>query len=396
MSSRNHFVSWSKQNEQASLDVSAVGDFSFQLRSGEWVDDGLSCSYNCAFGYSERRITTRIAEVLKDFPCASPKWNLPFREKQTERLLDFIALGEGRIFYTVSGAEAVENVLKIARLRRDAVKVLSRSASYHGASLGALSVGGDWRTEAVQTFEDWTVRIPEPSEDSQGVELRKIVERVGAKNIAAICMEAVTGSNGVFQAPDSWWQAVNQLCSETGIYLILDEVTSGFYRCGHNFAFSSLPVKPDMVCFSKAISGGYSPFGAVYVSEEIAKTFTEEVLPCGGTNYGSTIGIAAMAGVLDLFEDQSSLDLIAENTRIFEKLSKDLGNNSLVDQTRVVGMLAAFDLNQTAPSWQEFIKSGLHIGRSENRLILAPPLTIDPDILQRIFEKVNLVLEEIA
>ena len=287
MSRRNHFISWSKQNGQASLDVTAARDFSFQLKSGEWVDDGLSCSYNCAFGYSEQRITKRIAEVLEDFPCASPKWNLPFREEQTERLLDFIALGEGRIFYTVSGAEAVENALKIARLRRDAVKVLSRSASYHGASLGALSVGGDWRTEAVQTFEDWTVRIPEPSEDIEGVELRKIVERVGAKNIAAICMETVTGSNGVFQAPNSWWQAVKQLCSETGIYLILDEVTSGFYRCGENFAFSSLPVTPEIVCFSKAISGGYSPFGAVYVSEEISETFTEQVLPCGGTNYAS-------------------------------------------------------------------------------------------------------------
>jgi len=396
MDSRNHFITWSKQRSRLTLDIAEAKDFRFRLATGEWIDDGLSNTFNCAFGYSESRIKNRMSEVLKDFPCASSKWNLKFRVEQTARLLDFVGLEEGRIFYSVSGAEAIENALKIARLRRGANKILSRSLSYHGASLGALSVGGDWRTSAVETVKDWTVRIPEPSQDPEGEKLRALVESTGADSIAAFCLETVTATNGVLEAPSSWWKAVSEICQRTGILLILDEVTSGFYRCGEPFAFQAYPLKPDFVCMSKSISGGYAPFGAVYVSKSISKTFDSEVLPCGGTNFGSPIGVAAMAGVLDLLEDRETLQLIASNTKKFNSLMSKLGNQTFVKNLRVAGMLAALDLEHQAPESSAFIEAGVHVYRKDKMIILAPPLTVDENTLQRIVEKTESVLEGVA
>src|SRR5690606_31748716 len=113
--------------------------------------------------------------------------------------------------------------------------VLARSRSYHGATLGALSVTGDWRNEAHQTVSDWTVRIPEPSEDPDLEKTKAIIEETGAENIAAFCLESITGANGVIIPPQSWWDGINKLAKQYDLFLIIDEVLCGFERTGKPF-----------------------------------------------------------------------------------------------------------------------------------------------------------------
>ena len=126
-------------------------------------------------------------------------------ERVTRRLADLLQLDGGKIFYTVSGAESVENALKIARHFSGRPLVLARRRSYHGATLGAMSVSGDWRSMPHLNFDAGTARIPEPHDDPHGTRTRSIVEELGPGNIAAVIVEPISGVNGVVIPPDSWW-----------------------------------------------------------------------------------------------------------------------------------------------------------------------------------------------
>ncbi len=393
MAREHYFHTWASQKEASSVEVVSAQGFKFVLQNGEEIIDGLSTAFNTNFGYSEERIKRPVVEATNQFPAALSKWNYPQREEQSKRLKTLLGEKKGKIFYTVSGSESVENALKIVRDFTGRKLILARECSYHGATLGALSVSGDWRNKANLTVNEWTLRIPEPHDDPECVELSSIVERVGAENIAAICLETITGANGVWIAPESWWKNLKALIDKHSLLLISDEVLNGFRRCGSSFAFQGVEgLKPDLVCMSKGISGGYVPFGALWVGEEIASYYDENMLACGLTNYAHPLGIAAMSGVLDLLEDSDTLDRIEANELLFAQLLEQLRSDPRVKKVRSQGMLAAIETDGLKYTWKEFIAKGFHAQAKEGMIILAPPLTIDPSLLEKLFDCLISVL----
>ena len=215
----------------------------------------------------------------------------PHRLKR--RLLALLNAGDGRIFYTVSGAEAVENALKMARLVTGRTKILARAHSYHGATLGALSVTGDWRGQEHFSVQDQTLRIPEPDTLDALQKTRVLIEQHDPKTFAAFCLETIVAFNGILAPPQEWWTGIQKLAEEFAIPLILDEVSCGFGRMGQDFAFQRYDLKPDFVCMAKAISGGYVPLGALFVTEKIARFWDSKVLNCGLTSYAHPLALAA-------------------------------------------------------------------------------------------------------
>ena len=128
---------------------------------------------------------------------------------------------EGKIFYTTGGAETIENALKIARDITQKKVVLARRNSYHGATMGALTVTGDWRNPAHQLPNEWVVRIPEPNEPNAILETKKIIEEIGGDNIAALIAETITGGNGVMIPTKEWWKEIEKMCRDNNILLIM-------------------------------------------------------------------------------------------------------------------------------------------------------------------------------
>jgi taurine--2-oxoglutarate transaminase len=324
---------------------------------------------------------------------SSPKGIYPHKNETTKALLSYMQKESGKIFYTTSGAESVENALKIARDITKKKIVLARSKSYHGATLGALSVTGDWRNPAHMTPSDWVVRIPEPSEVDAIKKTRDIILKTGADQIAAIIIETITGGNGVYAGSKDWWQGLKNLCQEFNILLIMDEVVCGFERTGKPFGYMHYGVEPDLICLAKGITGGMIPFGAVWTSKTIAEYYEDNILCCGLTNYAHPLGMAAMRGVLEIVQNKSFL----ENLRLVEKVFKveleKLKNLSIVKEIRVHGLLCAVDLHKSVDA-KKFFDRGLYLISQPNRIILAPPLIITEPLLFEGMSKIYKVLEE--
>lgn len=380
---KHYFVTWSKQSDASILDVDRAEEDQFILRDGRRVFDFLSTSFQASFGHSNRTIIERISRQLEHMAIASPKASFALKEQVTQRLLERLNLGDGKIFYTVSGAESVENALKIARHWTGRGIILSRKRSYHGASLGAMSVSGDWRSDPHLTFDEGTVRIPEPDDDPEGVEMRRVIEATGPRKIAAVILETITGANGVIIPSQSWWDAIQSICREYGILLISDEVLCGFGRTGPDFGFQQFGVHPDLVCLSKAISGGYVPFGAVWTSTRIARRYDREVFTFGLTNYGHPLGLAALDAVLDILADERFQRHKRSLERQFSEWLNSLRAIPVVRDVRYRGLLAAIDLHVAAPTWSTLIERGVYAFSKHNSLVLAPPLTADAKHLEQ-------------
>lgn len=384
-----YFYTWAKQNEASHFNVQKAQGVFLTTQDHDIIDLS-SLSLQASFGHSPEQISKHIIKQIQSMPMASPKADFALKTQVTQELLDYMHLGPGKIFYTVSGAESVENALKIARQVKGQKKILARKKSYHGATLGALSVTGDWRNALHATVDEWTVRIPEPDDDPHCLETRKIVEK-SPDQFAACIVETVTGANGVYVPPLTWWQGLSKICKDYGLLLILDEIVCGFERTGHSFGYMNWDLKPDIVTMAKAISGGLFPFGAVWVKADIAKFYDNEILSCGLTNYAIPTGLAALKGVLELVKGPNFIKLRDENIQIFkrglEQITQEVKNSSV----RQIGLLANIDIPKTI-AWEVFIKEKLYLMSFEKRIVIAPALNFPTELLEKTMKKLKDII----
>jgi taurine--2-oxoglutarate transaminase len=390
------FFTWAKQNGADTFSFKTGKGPIIHTGEGKKVYDLSSLSFQAAFGMNHPHLQKKIQSQLKTLSVVSPKSVFPLKIRATERLLRYVEQKrnfEGKIFYTLSGAEGVENALKLARQVKKRKKILARKNSYHGATLGALSITGDWRNRAHFTVEDWTVWIPEPKEDPYCEKTREILIKNNPEDIAAFCLETVTGGNGVYPAPRSWWDGVKKLCLEFDLFLISDEVTCGFERTGKPFGFHHWGLKPDLVVMSKAITGGMIPFGALWVHPQIASRFEDEVLSLGLTNYAHPLGLAAMDGVLDLLEDEKFQKNLGELRKVFRRQLRKMEKLKVVREVRSIGLLAALDLH-TPISWRDLFNRGLYLYSRPEMIILCPGYVYKPVELEKALDTLISVLKE--
>jgi len=395
MSGRPFYYPWTHQSTEDVFQVERAEHDEFVLEDGRRIYDFVSTSFQASFGHSHPAIRDAIHRQLDAMPIAAPKATFELKRRVSDRLLEQIALPEGKLFYTVSGSEAVENALKMARQMTGRTKILARRKSYHGASLGALSVTGDWRNEAHFTLDQQTVRIPEPSEDPHLETTRQIVADAGPDTIAAIILETVSGVNGVALPSQEWFDAVVALCREHDILYIADEVLCGFGRTGPLFAFQDYKLQPDLVCISKGITGGYIPFGAVWTGARATKYYSTEKMVCGLTNYAHPLGLAALEAVLDVMSDPAFQENKTALEHLFGATLRDLAAWPMVQEVRCRGLLAAIELSdRPAPTWQAMFDAGLHAFSQENTVILSPPFVSTParlaeslDVFKRLLQK---------
>ena len=311
-----YYISWANQSKAHTFDIQSAKDDYYLLKDNTKVFDLCSTSYNACFGHSYRPIINRLKTQLESLCIPMPKCTFDLKKTVSKKLLDYLKVKDGKIFYTSNGSESIENALKMARQIKNKKIILAREDSYHGATLGALSVTGDWRNKEHFTIDDWTARIPTPLEDPELVETEKIIKRIGPENIAGFCLETITGGNGVILADQNWWDGISHLCQKYYLYLILDEVVCGFNRTGLNFGFMNYKINPDIVCMAKGITAGYIPFGALYTTKEISKFYDSHTLAAGLTNYAHPLGLC----VLDTILDELQSNIILKNIKNLERV----------------------------------------------------------------------------
>ena len=307
--------SWSVQGTSNPIHMKrGEGVWFWDGDDNRWLDFS-SQLINLNVGHQHPKVLEAIKKQVDELCFAGPGFATEPRGALGKKLSEVTGLAKS--FFTLGGAEANENAMKIARLFTGRDKIITRYRSYHGATMGAMTASGDprrWPVEpgipgVVRAFDPYCYRCPFGQEvESCAREcvshIEEIIQMEGPSNIAAIMVEGITGSNGLLVPPDDYYPRLRALCDKYGILLIDDEVMCGFGRTGKWLATQHYGVKPDIVTCAKGLTSGYLPLGAVIVSEAIANYFENHMLWGGLTYSGHPVCCAAAVANLAVYEEE--------------------------------------------------------------------------------------------
>jgi taurine--2-oxoglutarate transaminase len=412
------FFTWVAQRDAHPMQIAGGSGARFVTADGaEWLDFG-SMVWNANLGHGHPAMRRALVAAAERAALVMPSSIFPEKADATRRLLEIAPAGmadqdgPGKVFFCLSGAEANENAIKMARLYTGRRRIVYRSRSYHGATLGMLSFSGDPRRAPFDPglpdgvpFDDPYSALPHPAD------LEALFRREGAATIAAVLLEGVVGANGVFVPPRGYFRRVRQICDDAGVLFIADEVLSGFGRTGRWFAVDHDGVAPDLLTCAKGLTGGYAPAGAVLASAKVARFFDDHVLSCGLTAYGHPLSCAAISAAIAAYRDG---DLIARAAALGEKLGAALmalgGRRSFVREVRGIGLLWAIELCEPGDgdpgSWPAasgarmkqlpaaLAARRLHVHKRDNMVFVAPPLVVSEAELDDGVERLESALVE--
>jgi 4-aminobutyrate aminotransferase len=270
-----------------------------------------------------------------------------------ERINRLAPIQKAKTIFMTTGAEAVENAIKIARHKSKRSAVISFTGAFHGRSLLTMGLTGKVvpYKAGFGPFPAEIYHVPFPMEhhgvtaqDSFAALERLFKSDLEAERVAAIIIEPVQGEGGFYIAPKAFMQALRKLCDRHGILLICDEVQTGFARTGRMFATEHFDIEPDLMTIAKALAGGF-PLAAVVGKAEIMDS--PEPGGLGGTFGGSPVGCAAAHAVLDIIEEEQ---LCARSNRIGARMIERLQtlkarhDTPPIGDIRGLGAMVAFEL----------------------------------------------------
>ena len=314
---------WQSQASVAPLAIDrAEGVYMYGADGRRWLDFS-SQLMGVNIGHGDKRVAEAIARQAEKLSYISPFHAFEARAVLGERLAGLWPGDIEKTFFTLAGAEANENAVKIAKLVTGRQKVLARYRSYHGSTYATMAMTGDPRRWPNETPPmPGVVHVLDPYHGPQrGFEetasalatLEETIELEGPSTIACFILEPVTGTNGVLIPPDGYLQGVAEICARYGILLIADEVMCGWGRTGEWFAVNHWDVVPDIITTAKGLTSCYAPLGAVGISPALSEYFDDHVF-WGGLTYNThPLGVAAAIAAIDVLEDD---DLVGNAKRL--------------------------------------------------------------------------------
>jgi adenosylmethionine-8-amino-7-oxononanoate aminotransferase len=329
-----------------------------------------------------------------------------------ERLVAIAPRGLRRVFYSDSGSTAVEVALKMAyqwwaqRGEPERNGFVCLESSYHGDTLGAVSVGGIDTFHALYRpllFDTLRARAGDASD------LAELLERHGSRIAAVIVEPLVQGAAGMLMQPRGYLRAVRELCDRYGVLLICDEVATGFGRTGRMFACDHEDVSPDLLCVGKGLTGGYLPLAATLTSERIYEGFLgrpeeHKTFFHGHTYTGNPLACAAAVATLELFDRERTLELLAPKIELLARtLAHRVAILPAVAEVRQRGFMVGIELEAGDPDARlghrvtlAARRRGAIIRPLGDVLVLMPPLSIREAELARLVAVTASSIAEVA
>lgn len=376
---------------------------------GNKVIDGMSSLWNVNVGHGREELgKTALAQMekLAFSSCFATFSNEP--AILLSKKLAEISPGKLRaVFFTSGGSEANDTAYKLARHywllkgKPERTKIISRTKSYHGVSMGATSATG------LQPFRDFTNSLAPDfyhvDHFDTGV-LHRLIELEGPDTIAAFIAEPIQGAGGVHVPPENYFKEVRELCDKYGILLITDEVITGFGRTGKWFGIEHYGVAPDMMCFAKGVTSGYMQLGGVMLSDQLHEELIDlsaGTLLHGYTYSGHPAACAVALKNIELLENENLIkNAEIMGGKLLEGLVEIQKSSQVVVTARGLGLMAAiecqthntkgYDMPISPLIVSEAAKRGL-ICRSvlfdnQDTIVLAPPLIINDIEIQKIIQ----------
>lgn len=391
---------------------------------GKQLLDAIAGLWCCNAGHCHPKIVEAIKEQVETLDYATAfQLGHPKVFELANKLTDIAPDGFDYAFFVNSGSEAVDTALKMAlayhRIRGDGARtrLIGRERGYHGVGFGGISVGGiSPNRKMFGAMLPGVDHLPhthnlEKNAYSRGLpkwgahladELENIVALHDASTIAAVIVEPIAGSAGVFVPPEGYLQRLRDICDKHGILLIFDEVICGFGRTGDNFAATRMDVTPDLMTTAKGLTSGAVPMGAVLAKGEIYDTFMtgpERAIEFfhGYTYSGHPLAAAAGCATLDVYQDEG----LFERARSLEGYLED-GLHSLKGEPYVIdirnfGLIGAVELEPiegqpTARAMQLFghcFDNGVIVRTTGDTVAFSPPLIIGKSQIEQIMNAVR-------
>jgi taurine--2-oxoglutarate transaminase len=414
------FFSWSAQAKVNPIVIDRAEGIYFWDPNGKRYIDFNSQLMSVNIGHGDKRVADAIAAQANKLAFAAPQFATEVRGRLGQLLAELTPGDLNTFFFTLGGAEANENALRMARMVTGRQKVMARYRSYHGATAGAISVTGDprrWASEpavpgVVRVLDPYRYGNPEPDPvDEHLAYLEEVINYEGPSTIAAFILETVTGTNGILVPPDGYLQGVRALCDKYGILMIADEVMAGFGRTGRWFAVDNWDVVPDLLTMAKGLTSSYLPLGAVAMSDRVAEHFAERTY-FGGLTYSShPVACAAAIAAIGVLRDDDLVGNAARLGPVMASLHAELKEkHPSVGTTRSIGLFGIVELirnrttrepmapfNGSSPEMAaldaRFKADGLYTMQHWNSFFTNPPLCITEEQMREAFGIIDAALD---
>ena len=431
LSKKHVFWTWSAQAKVNPIAVKKAKGVYFWDVNGKKYLDFNSMTMCVNIGHGDERVIKAMQEQAAELPYAAPGMTTKIRALASKTVAEITPHGAlSKVLFTLGGADANENAIKLARGYTRRHKILSRYRSYHGASAGAMAVTGDPRrvawepnlmTGVVHFLDPYRYRStfhrtnPDISEEEFARDylnhLEEIILYEGPDSIAGILMESVTGTNGIIIPPQGYMQGVRALCDKYGIVMIADEVMSGFGRTGKMFAIEHWDVVPDIMTMAKGLTSAYAPLGAAAMKPEIAAAFDERAFESGLTYTSHPVSLAAAVANIEAMKQDKMVEHSASMGLVLRKMLTDLGeSHPSVGEVRNIGLFGIIELvrdrktkepmapwNGSSPEMVALKKyctdNGLFLYTHWHTVLIIPPLIITEEELKEGMDILDKALE---
>ncbi|MBU8579985.1 aspartate aminotransferase family protein [Brevibacterium luteolum] len=414
---RKHvFHSWSAQDKIDPMAVvTAQGSRLWDADGNEYIDFS-SQLVNTNIGHQHPTVVKAIQDQAARLCTIAPPHANDARSEAARLISELAPEGLNSVFFTNGGADANEHAVRMARLHTGRQKVLTAYRSFHGGTTLAVNLTGDPRRFAndtpgagvvhfmpAYTYRSYFGSADETEETERALRhLEDMIVLEGPQNIAAVMLESIPGTAGIYTPPPGYLAGVRELTRRYGIMYIADEVMAGFGRAGEWFAIDHWGVTPDLITFAKGVNSGYVPLGGVIISDEIRQTFAERPYPGGLTYSGHPLATAAAVATINAMRDEA----MVENAKrlgtevIGPYLEKIEANHPSVGEVRGMGCFWALELVANAETREplapyggsseamdrvtaEIKRNGVLPFTNFNRIHVVPPLnTPDDEVLE--------------
>lgn len=383
--------------------------------NGKEYIDAIASWWVNPFGHSNKVIADAIYEQLTTLEhVLFGGFTHNKAVELSEKLIEILPLNQQKIFYSDNGSTAVEVAIKVALQYNynkgiKKTKIIAFEDAFHGDTFGAMAASGiSFFTEAFKGSLLEVVRIPVPTVGNEEKTLKSLKNLVKTNEFATFIFEPlVLGAAGmVMYAPEVLDKLIS-ICKQNNVFTIADEVMTGFGKTGKTFACDYLVEKPDMMCLSKALTGGTIPMAITTFTQEIFDGFydddTNKALFHGHTFTANPTGCAAALASISLLqtsEIQENINQINQNHLAFEAKIK---SHPKVKTTRVLGVIFVLEIKTDSQEsyygtmrnklYNFFIENGIILRPVGNIVYILPPYVISKNQLEKVYQTIEKALE---
>ncbi|MBT8767788.1 aspartate aminotransferase family protein [Metapseudomonas boanensis] len=396
---------------------------------GNKILDGMAGLWCVNVGYGREELVQAAARQMRELPF----YNLFFQTAHppalelSKAIADIAPEGMNHVFFTGSGSEANDTVLRMVRhywaIKGQPQKkvIIGRWNGYHGSTVAGVSLGGmkalhgqgDLPIPGIEHIAQpyWFGEGGDMAPEEFGVwaaeQLEKKILEVGEEKIAAFIAEPIQGAGGVIVPPETYWPKIREILAKYDILFVADEVICGFGRTGEWFGSQYYGLAPDLMPIAKGLTSGYIPMGGVIVRDEIVDTLNEGGEFYHGFTYSGHPVAAAVAleNIRILREEKIVEKVKAETAPYLQKRWQELADHPLVGEARGVGMVAALELVKNKKTRERFadgigmlcrehcFQNGLIMRAVGDTMIISPPLVINKDEIDELVTKARKCLD---